>query len=57
MYPYSTQKRHWTVESEQKLIEMRMKSNQEFIRIHGPELDVSSRFSVCLQFKILLNSS
>lgn len=44
MYPYSTQKRYWTVEGEQQLIEMRMKSNQEFIRVHGPELNVSFGF-------------
>lgn len=41
MYPYSSQKRHWTFHSEQELVEIRMKHNQEFIRNHGHDLDVS----------------
>lgn len=41
MYPQSSQKKHWTFLSEQELIQLRMKHNQEFIAVHGAQLDVS----------------
>jgi hypothetical protein len=49
MYPYSSQKKNWTFSSEQELIQLRMKANQDFINVHGAGLDVS--FEFCLQFK------
>jgi hypothetical protein len=41
MYNTGSQKSCWTFESEQELIEMRMKANQVFINIHGTDMDVS----------------
>lgn len=57
MYPSSSQKKHWTFRSEQELIELRMKSNQEFIRAHGSHLDVSFQISCLhLKFKFLFRA-
>lgn len=50
MYPHSSQKKHWTFESDQELMELRMKSNQAFICIHGSHLDVNLKFVICLHF-------
>lgn len=54
MYPNSTQKKNWTFQNEQELIQMRMRANQEFIQIHGSQMDVNiSRIPVCLHYRDL----
>lgn len=44
MYPTSSQRRYWTFKSEQEIVDLRLKHNQEFVTLHGSRLGLNVRF-------------